>query len=168
MGMSVTISAATDEDAEQILKLQYLCYQTEAQRSGDWRIAPLTESLAELRVDLREGCVLVARLGDEVVGAVRATVDEDAAGLIGRLFVHPRMRRHGLGTRLLARVEQRLAAERAATRYRLLTGRWQESGLNLYRRCGYVAVGTESGGPGRVTLVAMEKEVSAREFTTGA
>ena len=30
MGMSVTISAADEQDAEQILKLQYLCYQSEA------------------------------------------------------------------------------------------------------------------------------------------
>lgn len=169
MGTSVTISAATDDDAEQILKLQYLCYQSEAELYGDWRIEPLTQTLADLRGELSGGCVLVARLGDEVVGSVRATVDADSTAAISRLCVHPRMRRHGLGGRLLTRIEEQLAAERAAKRYRLRTGRRSELNLRLYRRCGYAAVGTETGtGPRRVTLVTMEKEASAQAFTTGA
>lgn len=40
MGMSVTISAARAQDAEQILKLQYLCYQSEAELYGDYGIEP--------------------------------------------------------------------------------------------------------------------------------
>lgn len=40
MGMSVTISAATEQDAEQILKLQFLCYQSEAELYGDYSIEP--------------------------------------------------------------------------------------------------------------------------------
>ena len=35
MGMSVTISTAEETDAEKILKLQYLCYQSEAELYGD-------------------------------------------------------------------------------------------------------------------------------------
>lgn len=169
MGMSVTISAATDDDAEQILKLQYLCYQTEAELYGDWRIEPLTQTLADLRAELAEGCVLVARLGEEVVGSVRATVDADSTARISRLCVHPRMRRHGLGGRLLTRIEERLAAERAAKRYRLRTGHRSDVNLRLYRKCGYAAVGTQTDtGPGRTTLVTMEKEAAAQSFTTGA
>lgn len=169
MATSVTISAATDDDAEQILKLQYLCYQTEAELYGDWRIEPLTQTLAELRTELAEGCVLVARLGEEVVGTVRALVDADRTARISRLCVHPRMRRHGLGGRLLTRIEERLAAERAARRYRLCTGHRSDVNLRLYRRCGYTAVGTRTdSGPGRVTLVTMEKEAAAEAFTTGA
>lgn len=40
MGMSVTISAAAEHDAEHILKLQYLCYQSEAELYGDYGIEP--------------------------------------------------------------------------------------------------------------------------------
>jgi len=168
MGMSVTIQAATDDDAEQILKLQYLCYQSEAELYRDWHIEPLTQTLAALREELAGGCVLVARLGDEVVGSVRATVDASGTAAISRLCVHPRMRRHGLGGRLLARIEERLAAERAAKRYRLRTGHRSEPNLRLYRRSGYTAVGTQTdSGPKRVTLVTMEKEVPAQAVTTG-
>src|ERR1044072_8601747 len=117
MGMSVTISAATADDAEQILKLQYLCYQGEAELYGDYSIEPLTQTLDDLRAELGEGCVLVARLGEAVVGRglgggavgeVRGAVDDKGTAAIGKLIVHPRMQRHGLGGRLLAAIEARL------------------------------------------------------------
>jgi predicted N-acetyltransferase YhbS len=155
MGMSVTIGKATERDAEQILKLQYLCYQSEAELYGDYTIEPLTESLAELSAELRNACVLVARLGEEVVGSVRGTVDAQGTASIGRLIVHPRMQRHGLGGRLLAAIEERLAAERAAARYRLSAG--HRSGLRLYRRLGYAPVSTEQISR-QLNLVTMEKE----------
>ncbi|MDT0458424.1 GNAT family N-acetyltransferase [Streptomyces sp. DSM 41527] len=158
MGTSVTISAATDQDAEQILKLQYLCYQQEAALYDDYGIEPLTQTLQALRAELGEGCVMVARLGEEVVGSVRGTVDEDGTARIAKLIVHPRMQRHGLGGRLLDAVEQRLAAERSATRYRLFAGHRSEGNLRLYRSRGYVPVGTEQRTP-RLSVVTLEKEL---------
>ncbi|TSB21383.1 GNAT family N-acetyltransferase [Streptomyces sp. NBC_01525] len=167
MGTSVTISAATDQDAEQILKLQYLCYQPEAALYDDYGIEPLTQSLAGLREELATGCVVVARLGDEVVGSARGTVDTDGTARIGKLIVHPRLQRHGLGGRLLAAVEARLSAERAATRYRLLAGHRGDGGLRLYRNHGYAPVPTEETGRrlGRITL---EKPAAAQAYATGA
>lgn len=167
MGMSVTISAATELDAEQILKLQYLCYQSEAELYGDYSIPPLTQTLAELRAELSEGCVLVARLGEEVVGSVRGTVDADGTAHIDRLIVHPRMQRHGLGGRLLARLEERLAEERAATRYRLLTGHRNEGHLRLYRKFGYTPVGVEEVSR-TLSLVRLEKEATAGAYAPSA
>lgn len=160
MGMSVTISAATEHDAEQILKLQYLCYQREAELYGDYSIEPLTQSLDDLRAELGGSVVLVARLGAEVVGSVRGTVDEDGVAAIGKLIVHPRMQRHGLGGRLLAAIEERLAEEGAATRYRLFTGHRSEGNLRLYRRYGYAQTGTEQVSR-RLSLVFLEKPVGA-------
>ncbi|WP_438488917.1 GNAT family N-acetyltransferase [Streptomyces sp. S186] len=159
MGTSVTISTATDDEAEQILKLQYLCYQTEAALYDDYGIEPLTQTLDSLRAELAEGCVMVARLGQEVVGSVRGTVDADGTAKIGKLIVHPRLQRHGLGGRLLAAVEQRLAEERSATRYRLFTGDRSEGNLRLYRSHGYAPVGTEQLTR-RLNLVTLEKELS--------
>lgn len=157
MGMSVTIDRAGERDAEQILKLQYLCYQPEAELYGDYTIEPLTQSLSALRDEVRDGCVLVARLGEEVVGSVRGTVDADGTAHIGRLIVHPRMQRHGLGGRLLAAIEERLAAERDAARYRLFTGHRSAGNLRLYRRLGYAPVSTEQVSR-QLSLVTMEKE----------
>ncbi|MFD7512782.1 GNAT family N-acetyltransferase, partial [Streptomyces sp. NPDC059853] len=91
MGMSVTIDRAAEQDAEQILKLQYLCYQAEAELAGDYQIDALTQTADDLRAEMRAGLVLVARLGTEIVGSVRGTVDADGTASIGRLIVHPRM-----------------------------------------------------------------------------
>ncbi|MFG3256491.1 GNAT family N-acetyltransferase [Streptomyces sp. NPDC048172] len=159
MGMSVTISAATERDAEQILKLQYLCFQREAELYGDYGIEPLTQTLDDFRAELAHCCVLVARLGEEVVGSVRGTVDDDGTARIGKLIVHPRLQRHGLGGRLLAAVEDRLVQEWAAKRYHLVTGDKSEGNLRLYRKNGYATVGTEHDR--EVTLIALEKEATA-------
>ncbi|CDR05227.1 GNAT family N-acetyltransferase [Streptomyces iranensis] len=167
MGMSVTISAATADDAEQILKLQYLCYQGEAELYGDFSIEPLTQSLDDLRAELSEGCVLVARLGAEVVGSVRGVVDDKGTAAIAKLIVHPRMQRHGLGGRLLAAIEERLSEDRAAKRYRLFTGHRSEGNLRLYRRYGYAQVGTEEVNR-RLSLVTLEKDATATAYAASA
>lgn len=167
MGMSVTITEAAEHDAEQILKLQYLCYQPEAELYGDYGIAPLTQSLDALRSELAAGCVLVARLGEEVVGSARGTVDEDGTARIDRLMVHPRMQRHGLGGRLLSRLEERLSTDGAAKRYRLLTGHRSEGNLQLYRKFGYTPVGTEQVSR-RLSLITLEKESRVRSFAPSA
>ncbi|MEU1227568.1 GNAT family N-acetyltransferase [Streptomyces sp. NPDC005828] len=161
MGLSVTISAADAQDAEHILKLQYLCYQSEAELYGDWSIEPLTQSLDALRTELAEGYGLVARLGDEVVASVRARLDEDGTVRIAKLIVHPRMQRHGLGGRLLDGIERHFAADTAeatasAKRFQLFTGHRSEGNLRLYRSKGYAQVSTREIGP-KLTLVTLEK-----------
>ncbi|MFE7133632.1 GNAT family N-acetyltransferase [Streptomyces sp. NPDC057638] len=167
MGMSVTISAATERDAEHILKLQYLCYQSEAELYGDYAIEPLTQSLDDLRTEIGQGHALVARLGDEVIASVRARAGDDGTARISKLIVHPRMQRHGLGGRLLDAIERELAATPAARRFQLFTGHRSEGELRLYRSRGYVPVATEEVGP-RLTVVTLVKESPATAYTTSA
>ncbi|MFF3980080.1 GNAT family N-acetyltransferase [Streptomyces sp. NPDC055808] len=167
MGMSVTISAAGAQDAEQILKLQYLCYQSEAELYGDYSIEPLTQSLEELRAELATGYALVARLGDEIVASVRGRVDGSGTGRIDKLIVHPRLRGHGLGGRLLDAIEAHCAARLAAKRFQLFTGHRSESNLRLYRRHGYATVATEPVSA-RLSLITLEKDAAAQEFVASA
>ncbi|GAA1362553.1 GNAT family N-acetyltransferase [Streptomyces beijiangensis] len=167
MGMSVTIHAATSQDAEQILKLQYLCYQSEAELYGDYSIEPLTQTLDGLRAELADGYALVARLGDEVVASVRGKADGGGTALIGKLIVHPRMQRHGLGGRLLDAIEGHFAAEPAAKRFQLFTGHRSEHNLRLYRSHGYVQVSAKEAGPA-LTIVTLEKETETGAYATSA
>lgn len=168
MGMSVTISAAAAEDAEQIFKLQYLAFQREAELYGNYLIQPLTQSLDSLKAELATDTVLVARLGDEVVGTVRGSVDEEGTGKIAKLCVHPRLQGHGLGARLLSAVEEALAGRGATTRFRLHTGHKSESNLRLYRKAGYTKVGGRTASDG-VQLVILEKEAKdATDFAVSA
>ncbi|MFF7636914.1 GNAT family N-acetyltransferase [Kitasatospora sp. NPDC008050] len=159
MGMSVIISVATEQDTEQILKLQYLGYQGEAELYGDWSIEPLTQSLTSLREELADRHVLVARLGGEVVGSVRGWVEEDGIGRISRLVVHPRMQRHGLGGRLLRAVEERLlAGDHPVRAFRLNTGHRSLGNLRLYARQGYRQIGTRQV-TSELSFVDLEKPV---------
>ncbi|MEV5431344.1 GNAT family N-acetyltransferase [Streptomyces sp. NPDC052701] len=164
MGMSVTISAATGQDAEQIFRLQYLCFQSEAALYGNYRIDPLVQTLDSVREEVARDCVFVARLGDEVVGSVRGRITEDGAASIGKLCVHPRLQGHGIGARLLRAAEEALAEERGATRFRLHTGRRSEGNLRLYRRVGYEAVGTSQGADG-IPMIVLEKPAEAYAAT---
>ncbi|MER5913068.1 GNAT family N-acetyltransferase [Streptomyces sp. NPDC001982] len=165
MGMSVTISVATEQDAEQIFRLQYLCFQSEAALYGNYRIDPLVQSLDSVRQEVASDCVFVARLGEEVVGSVRGSVTEDGAAAIGKLCVHPRLQGHGIGARLLRAAETALADEHGAKRFRLHTGHRSEGNLRLYRRVGYEAVGRSKGNDG-VELIVLEKP--AGTFVTTA
>jgi ribosomal protein S18 acetylase RimI-like enzyme len=162
--MSVTISAATEQDAEQIFRLQYLCFQSEAALYGNYRIDPLVQTLDSVREEVAADCVFVARLGDEVVGSVRGRVTEDGAAAIGKLCVHPRLQGHGIGARLLRAAESALAEERGATKFRLFTGHRSEGGLRLYRKVGYEAVGTSKGNDG-VPMIVLEKQAGAYATT---
>jgi GNAT superfamily N-acetyltransferase len=168
MGMSVTISAARAQDAENILKLQYLCYQSEAEIYGDYSIEPLTQTLDGIKAELAEGHALVARLGDEIVASVRGTIDATGTVRIGKLIVHPRMRRHGLGSRLLAAIELHFAGDPAARRFQLFTGVHSESNIRLYRSRGYAPVLVEQPGASRLEFVALEKAVAADVYAASA
>ncbi|MFJ9864996.1 GNAT family N-acetyltransferase [Streptomyces sp. NPDC101165] len=164
MGMSVTISVATEQDSEQIFKLQYLCFQSEAALYGNYRIDPLVQSLDSVRQEVVGDCVFVARLGDEVVGAVRGKVTEDGAAAIGKLCVHPRLQGHGIGARLLRAAETALSEQRGATMFRLHTGHRSEGNLRLYRRVGYQTVGRSKGADG-VEMIVLEKQAGTYATT---
>ncbi|QEV17101.1 GNAT family N-acetyltransferase [Streptomyces alboniger] len=167
MGMSVTISEAAEADAEQILKLQYLCYQSEAELYGDYSIEPLTQSLDSIKAELTAGTVLVARLGDEVIASVRGTVDAEGTARIGKLIVHPRLQRHGLGGRLLDAVERQLGAGGAAKSFQLRSGHRSEQNLQLYRKHGYAPVKTQQVND-RLTVVTLSKDSDARVYVASA
>ncbi|NGN65586.1 GNAT family N-acetyltransferase [Streptomyces sp. A7024] len=168
MGTSVTISTAVDGDAEQILKLQYLCYQPEAALYDDYNLEPLTQTLDDLRAELRRGIALVARLGSEIVGAVRGEVDGDGTAKLAKLIVHPRMQGHGIGIRLMSGIEERLAnGDGAASSYQLFTGHRSEANLRLYKRLGYTPVSTQRVNA-KLSLITLEKPAPGRAPASAA
>lgn len=150
--MDVAIERALVRDAEEILKLQYLCFQPEAALYDDYRIPPLTQTLTSLLLEYDSHCILVARCAGQVVGSVRGTCKEDCCHL-GRLIVHPRLQRHGIGARLLQAVEGEFPD---VSRYELFTGTRSKSTLRLYRRLGYSLARTQRLSPS-VEIVFLEK-----------
>jgi len=150
--MEPIIQQARVRDAEAILKLQYLCYQTEAALYDDYAIAPLTQSLTSLLSEYDTHIILVARLGEEIVGSVRGQLHEETCH-IGRLIVHPRLQHRGLGTKLMGAIEHHFGN---ATRYELFTGHRSEDNLHLYQKLGYTLFREETVSP-QLHLVFLEK-----------
>jgi ribosomal protein S18 acetylase RimI-like enzyme len=147
------VQRAEAGDAGEILCLQRAAYQSEALLYGTPRLAPLTQTLDELRRDLDELIVLTATIGERIVGSVRARV-EGRTAFVGRLIVAPDLQRQGIGTRLMAEIEALLGPQVA--RFELFTGDRSEGNLTLYRRLGYTPFGRRPDIDG-VTLVFLEK-----------
>ena len=133
------IQRATVADASEILALQKLAYQSEAELHDAYDIPPLTQTLAEMEADLERQHVLklVQAAPDgrpRIVGSVRA-FEKEGTCHIGRLIVHPEHQNRGLGTRLLREIECAFAGECA--RYELFTGHKSARNLYLYGKLGY-------------------------------
>jgi GNAT superfamily N-acetyltransferase len=151
--VNVVIGPATAQDAGEILTVQRAAYLSEAQLYGDCFLDPLTEPLSGIVAAIEAGTVLVGRCGTRLVGAVRARIDSGTCH-IGRLVVAPDRQGHGIGSRLLATIED--SAREQVDEFALFTGDKSEQNLGLYYRFGYAEVGREQVTPS-VTLVHLRK-----------
>jgi ribosomal protein S18 acetylase RimI-like enzyme len=127
------IEPANVADAQEILDLQKLAYQSEAAIYNDYSIPPLAQSLEQMLVDFRQQVVLKATLNGSIIGSVRAYL-RDGTCHIGRLIVHPEFQNRGIGTSLMNRIEQHFSKAR---RYELFTGERSARNLYLYQKLGY-------------------------------
>lgn len=148
----VAISHAALEDAEAILTLQKLSYQSEAVLYNDWSIPPLTQTIDSLREEFPISVILKATVGERIVGSVRARLADDTCA-IGRLFVHPEFQGQGIGSRLLLAVEHSC---NSAAKFELFTGSKSEDNIRLYQRAGYCITRTQLLSP-TLSITFLEK-----------
>jgi len=159
------IELADISDAQEILDLQKLAYQSEAALYHDYTIPPLTQSLEQMQEDLRKQVVFKATLDGKIIGSVRGYL-RDGTCYIGRLIVHPEFQNRGIGTSLMKTIEQHFAQ---AQRYELFTGDRSERNLHLYHKLGYRAFRQEKLTD-QTTIVFLEKREQAtesRKYTPG-
>lgn len=103
--MMIHIQNATISDAVQILALQKIAYQSEAELYQDWTIPPLTQTLSQLEQEFENHLILMAILNEKIVGSVRAYIHQNIL-YIGRLMVHPQFQKQGIGSQLLTAIEK--------------------------------------------------------------
>ncbi len=152
---TVAIGLASLGDAETILALQKLAYQSEARFYDDRSLPPLTQDIASLREEFGASLVLKATVaGDRLVGSVRARVDDvSGTAAIGRLIVQPEFQDRGIGSELIEAIE---AACAGVAKFELFTGSRSEATIRLYQRHGYTISRTEPVSP-TLSLTFLEK-----------
>jgi ribosomal protein S18 acetylase RimI-like enzyme len=146
------IELAHVEDAQDVLDLQKLAYQSEAALYDDYSIPPLTQTIEQIRADFRQQVVFKAVLDGRIVGSVRGSI-QDGTCHIGRLVVHPDLQNRGIGQTLLSTMEKHFDQ---AHRFELFTGDRSERNLYLYSKCGYRIFRTERLTE-KTTIVFLEK-----------
>lgn len=154
----VAVRGIRVEDAGEVLTLQRAAFVQEALIYGTPDMPPLTQTLDELVHELRENLGCVAHVGPRMVGAVRARRDRGLL-LIGRLVIAPDVQGAGIGTRLLAAVEER-GRDAGASEAELFTGSLSEANLRLYRREGYAETQRVEGDDG-IDQVFLRKRLAA-------
>lgn len=132
--MSETIvQRAMVEDADEILALQKLAYQSEAAIWNDYSIPPLRQSLEELCEEFKDHVILKLCEDGMIMGSVRA-VQRVNTCYIGRVIVHPERQNKGLGKLLMAAIEGEFPK---VSRFELFTGTKSERNLYFYQKLGY-------------------------------
>jgi N-acetylglutamate synthase-like GNAT family acetyltransferase len=150
--MMINIRHANVEDAQEILELQKLAYQSEAIIYNDWSIPPLTQTLEEIKEEFTENTFLKACEPDKIVGSVKVSINNENYE-IGRLIVHPDLQGKGIGTQLMQAVEAEFPM---AKRFELFTGSKSVRNIHLYEKLGY-KIFTRKQLSELVELVFMEK-----------
>ncbi len=127
------IKKAEHSDLQEILQLQYLAYQSEADLFGSRDIPPLKQTLDEVVEEFRSGIIL--KMVDDqnvIIGSVRAQ-ERDGTVYIGKLMVHPDHRQKGYGSILLCEIEKCFPDKR----YELFTSTRSLDNIRLYQKLGY-------------------------------
>ena len=153
MPTGLEISRADIDDAEAILALQKLAYQSEARLYQNWSIPPLTQALEDVRGEFQTKTFLKAVCDRVIIGSVRAACDRRTCE-IGRLIVHPDHQRKSVGSRLMQAIE---AFFPDVELFKLFTGERSDGNLRLYARLGYRVTRFEALSPS-LTIVHLEKQ----------
>jgi ribosomal protein S18 acetylase RimI-like enzyme len=152
MPADLDIVDAEPADAEAILALQLIAYESEAIRYQNWKIPPLVETIDSVRKDIEQHVVLKAIVDGRLAGSVRGVVT-DGICEVCRFSVDPALQRRGIGSALLTAIEREFPDIEA---FELFTGNRSVENLRLYERHGYRVVRTKAL-PGDVSLVFLRK-----------
>lgn len=141
------------EDAPEILALQKVAYQSEAEIYGDHSLPALQQTLDQLQGDFDRMVFLKAVVNGKIVGAVRG-YQGDGTAYLSRVIVHPYFRRRGIGRRLLDEIE---GAFPEVSRFEAFTGHQSKRNLFQLTKRGYQPFKTEVFTPA-ITWVYLQKQ----------
>lgn len=127
------IEKANVSDAKEILSLQKLAYESEADIYNDFGIIPMIQTLDQIEKDFEKCIFLKAIIDNKIIGSVKA-YEKEGTCHIGRLIVHPDFQNRGIGTKLMKEIENIF---KKSKRFELFTGDKSQKNLYLYQKLGY-------------------------------
>lgn len=145
----LTLREAQADDMAELLVLQRCCWVQEAIANDTLDLAPLRETLDDLRASTTTWRWWCVRRDGRLVAAVRARAHR-RAWLIGRLMVAPDQAGNGIGSWLLSYAEGQAPGE--TTHCTLFTGHRSTRNISLYERAGYTRTATDDTPAGSVRL----------------
>jgi 8-oxo-dGTP pyrophosphatase MutT (NUDIX family)/GNAT superfamily N-acetyltransferase len=129
----VLIERTMVSDLQSILDLQYLAFLSEAKKFNDFTIEPLNQKIDEIKEEFEKGIILKAKdKHSRIIGSVRG-ISSGGTTQIRKLIVHPTVQNQGIGTKLIAAIEN----ECFAARYELSASIRCPLNIKLYERLGY-------------------------------
>ncbi|MBT9258328.1 MAG: GNAT family N-acetyltransferase [Clostridiales bacterium] len=129
-----TVERARPEQAEEILVVQAEAFR-ENQKKYRVPLPELTETVEDVKAVIADGHVLVAKQGDEIIGAVRVFVEGDRA-TVSHLAVLPAYGHLAVGRSLMAAAEKEARAK-GAREVVLETGLRDAPAIEFYIKLGY-------------------------------
>ena len=152
----MVIERATAADLPQLLAVQKVAYQSEAEIYGDTSLPALRQSLAEMTADFDKMIFLKGVVNGKIAACVRGFDDGQGTANILRLSVLPYFRGQGLGRRLVTAIEAEFPK---AKRFEIFTGHRSAANIHIYEKLGYKRFKTEPFNA-NVEWVYMEKKPS--------
>lgn len=147
------IEEVSSEDLHDILVLQVLAFQVQAEIYNDYTLPPLVQTLEEVKNDFLQQVFLKTERDGKIIGSVRGYKMDDT-GYIGRLIVHPDYQNQGIGKALMTEIESKFSN---LTRFEIFTGHKSEKNLYLYKNLGYKTI-KEDVVDDSLTMVYLEKK----------
>jgi len=134
---NLRIEKAEFDDLKEILALQKLAFQTEAEAHGNYDIEPLKQTYESICADFSTYTFLKVTQNNRIIGSVKSRI-KDGTVWVGKLIVSPDFRKKGLGKQLLNEVEKRYPD---AERFQLFTAASSIHNIRLYESVGYTITG---------------------------
>ena len=150
---TTAILPAEKSDVPEVLALQKVAYQSEAEIYGDDSLPALQQTLKQLAEDFDRMVFLKAVVNGKIIGSVRGYVQQDTAHL-SRMIVHPYFQGRGLARRLMTDLEGKFPEVK---RYEAFTGHKSKRNLNTLAKLGYQTFKTEQFSP-TITWVYLQKD----------
>ena len=129
----MNINIANKDDLNEILKLQKVAYQSEAELNNNYSIQPLMQTMEEIYNEITYKTFFKYTIDNEIIGSVRTEI-KNGTCYVGKLIVKPKYQNQGIGSKLLLKIEE---YHHDINRFELYTSNKSIRNLYLYNKNGY-------------------------------